>query len=339
MKLFKNLNPFKIRFYRSNPKRNYKFKANKDTGNVRVFAPSPNVLESENIQKSYSFPNFKENIFANLTFNKLNKLLISSFIFVFLLCFFYLIMVDRFFLIKNINVVFKKGSYLSREDAIKIKENLESAHLSVFAKNNILFQSSSTLTSGAREVNPNVLNVELNQRILPNTIDVTITTEPILATLQLNSDEKWRVAKSGRLVTKDDLNLNEKLIIVQSPVMWNTELFNISSLNITNLDGQLDRLYFIEFVRENIENLGYKITKSEVDTIESSLVLVQINKDTILKFDSKKFSVDNIASKLVNILRNKKIAEQINSNQIRYIDFRVSDNVFICLKQSSCENI
>ena len=245
--------------------------------------------------------------------------------------------IDTKFLVKNINIIYKNGSYLSKSDTEKLKKTFESEHFNIIAKNSIWFQSSFNLTNIGKESNKNITKIDLTKVRLPNTINIEVTTDPIISTLNFNSTEQWRVAKDGSLITKDDINLNEKLLTIIEPVIWNNETFNISNLKLDNLDGQLNKLYFLDFITDKIDKLGYSVSKSEVNNIESNQVFITINNDTQLKFDHTKISLDNLINKVTNTLQNKKIKDEIMTNQIKYIDFRISENIFICKKDKSCE--
>lgn len=326
-----------------------KFKQKKETINqeLKIFAP-PKPLSNEfnsdesQIKKSKNLFNlnliFNKNFnFPKITFYNLNKyilIFIVSSVAIFTL---YLLTIDTKFLVKNINIIYKNGSYLSKSDTEKLKKTFESEHFNIIAKNSIWFQSSFNLTNIGKESNKNITKIDLTKVRLPNTINIEVTTDPIISTLNFNSTEQWRVAKDGSLITKDDINLNEKLLTIIEPVIWNNETFNISNLKLDNLDGQLNKLYFLDFITDKIDKLGYSVSKSEVNNIESNQVFITINNDTQLKFDHTKISLDNLINKVTNTLQNKKIKDEIMTNQIKYIDFRISENIFICKKDKSCE--
>jgi hypothetical protein len=327
----------------------FKRKANTSRSKVRKYR-SPNILESKDIkifapkvstESTTKEPTKKFKLPIIDTKNLLksfNKIIAYSIIGSLVLGIIYLLLIDQTFLVKNLNLEFKKGSYLSRNDSTAFKKEFESAYFSIFAKNSIWFASSAFVTSIAKEINPTIESVEIKNRILPNTLDLIVTTTPILATVEFNNNEKWRVSKNGQLVTQDDININEKLVVINNPVIWNSELYKLSQLNLNNVEGQLDKLYFINFTSSNLKQLNYNITRAEVENLESDYVTLIIDNSTKLKFDYKKFTIENSSNRLNNIFGNSKINRQVMEDRIDYIDFRVSENVFVCFKGTKCNN-
>ncbi len=295
----------------------------------KVYAPKSKLTDDTN-QKSFILP--KLGLFK---LNK-NKIAIYTIGVLLLSSIGYLTFVDRYFLVKNINIMFPNGSYLSKSDTTEFKNNFENSYFSLFAKNSIWFASAPVLTSIAQEINPTIESVEIVERILPNTLKIKIKTEPILATIAINDSEYWRVSKTGKFVTEDDIGLQQDLITINTPVIWNKSNYKLSEFNINNIDGQLDKLYFVTYIKKIIEEQGYKLSKTVFNSLEDNNVSFVINNNTTLKFDHTKISIFNTNNRLVNILNNKKINSKILQNEVSYIDFRISDNVFLCEKGRSC---
>jgi hypothetical protein len=295
----------------------------------KVYAPTSTLIDQEP-KKRFSLPRFQL-----LKFNK-NKIAIYIIGTLLFSSIGYLTLVDRYFLVKNINILFPTGSYLSKNDTIEFKTNFENSYFSMFAKNSIWFISSPVLTSMAQEINPTIESVEIVERVLPNTLKIKVKTEPILATIAINDTEYWRVSKSGKFVTEDDIGLQQDLITINTPIIWNKANYKLSEFNINNVDGQLDKLYFVNYVKKIIEEQGYKLTKTIFNSLEDNNVNFVINNNTVLKFDHTKISIFNTNNRLVNILNNKKINEKILQNEVSYLDFRISENVFLCEKNKTC---
>jgi hypothetical protein len=243
----------------------------------------------------------------------------------------YLGMVDSFFLIKNINVFYPKGSYLSKEDTNKFVSYLEKSHLEVIAKNQFWFASDATLTSYAKEVNPNISKVTITNKAWPSTIDITIETKPILATLKVNN-EKWRISQNGQFITKDDANQNEKLVTIKNPSIWNKADYDIKNFNLNYLNGQMERFYFISYLRDKISNSNLQTNEIFIETVDDSQVEFVTTSNTSLLFDYKTTNPYSMESKIENTLGNQKVYSMIYNNKLKYIDFRVSGNVFLAPK-------
>ena len=318
-------------FKKNKNKKIYKNKYNISQDNSKfdkVYAPIDNL--NKETKKSFSLPKFNP-----FKFNK-NKIAIYIIGTLLISSLGYLVFIDRYFLVKNISIVFPNGSYLSKKDTTDFKSSFENSYFSLFAKNSIWFASSQYLTSIAQEINPTIESVEIVERVLPNTLKIKLKTEPILATIAINDSDYWRVSKSGKFVTEDDIGLQQDLISITTPVIWNKSNYKLSDFNINNIDGQLDKLYFVTYIKKIIEEQGYKLTKTVFNSLEDNNVNFVINNNTILKFDPTKISIFNTNNRLVNILNNKRINEKILQDQVSYIDFRISENVFMCEKNRTC---
>jgi hypothetical protein len=295
----------------------------------KVYAPTSNLTDLEN-KKGFTLPQFKM-----FRFNK-NKIAIYTIGVLLLSSIGYLVFIDRYFLVKNINILFPNGSYLSKNDTTEFKTNFENSYFSLFAKNSIWFASAPMLTAMAQDINPTIESVEIIERILPNTLKIKVRTEPILATIAINDSEYWRVSKTGKFVTEDDIGLQQDLININTPIIWNKANYKLSEFNINNIDGQLDKLYFVNYIKKIIEEQGYKLSKTIFNSLEDNNVSFVINNNTVLKFDPTKISIFNTNNRVVNILNNKRINAKILQNEVSYIDFRISENVFLCEKNKTC---
>jgi hypothetical protein len=299
----------------------------------RVFGPNPEAFEA--IETQTPKPKYIPTLPKAWKFNSDKLTIIILGVILFGFCG-YLLIVDKYFLVKNIDITFAKGSYLSRKDAIGFKKSFESSYFNLLAKNQIWFISSPVITTIAREINPEIANVEIIERILPNTLKLKVSTEPILATLNFNTNQSWRISKTGRFTTQDDIGIQDKPVNVTKPIIWNTNQYDLSNFNIRNINGQLNRLYFIEYTNNLIKELDLNVVTSSLDTIDDTQANIVTTNDTQLLFDSDKTSLINHTSRVKNVLTNTKIQDSIRSNKMSYIDFRIPENVFLCYKGTKC---
>jgi hypothetical protein len=315
---------------------------NKNSSNInsrfdQVFAPArPNLEKTDNPKnpKKSLFYTFASS-FKSILKNK-NKVIIYSLCFILFSSLGYLLCIDKYFLVKNLEVTFPNGSYLSKTDLKKFKKDFEESYASLIAKNNIWFVSSPVLTSIAKDINPTIETVTIVDRQLPNKLKVNIQTAPILATIVINNSQSWRVNQNGQFVTQDDIGLEENAVHINTPVTWNSANYNLSQFNLNNVEGQMEKLYFVNFIRQLVNEQGYNLARTEIESLEDNSVSFMIDNQTWLKFDPSKSSIINNSNKTINILNNKKINQQILDNQLSYIDFRIPENVFICQKNKTC---
>jgi hypothetical protein len=328
-KIFGKKNSKNTKIYKNYKKSNQTSNPDLD----RVIGPNPEALEA--IESQTPKPKFSLNLPKKLKINTDKLTIIVLAVILFGFCG-YLLVVDKYFLVKNIDITFAKGSYLSRRDAVEFKKSFESSYLNLIAKNQIWFISSPVITTIAREINSEIADVEIIERILPNTLKLKISTQPILATLNFNNNQSWRISKTGRFTTQDDIGLQDKPVNVTKPIIWNTNQYDLSKFNIRNINGQLNRLYFIEYTNKLLQDIDLNIVKSNLETIDDTQTNIITTNDTQLLFDSENMNLVNHTSRVKNVLTNTKIQDSIRSNKMSYIDFRIPENVFLCYKGSKC---
>lgn len=273
---------------------------------------------------------FKSNI--NFLKNNINQIIIKIILITLFGFCAYLLLFDRIFLVKNLKVYYPKGSYLSLTDTKKLKKSLESSYFSIIAKNQFWFVNPITLA----DLNPNIENIEITERTFPDSITLRVTTKPIIATLAFNNNQFWRVDKEGNFVTEDDIGLNESVINIKNTLIWNKQNNQLANFNLKNIDNQLDRLYFVRFTKAIINNLGFIFDFASIDTLDDTQVKITIDNETVLIFDANTLSIANHNNKTTTTLNNSRTWNDIKSNKINYIDFRIPDNVYICKKNTKC---
>ena len=318
----------------------------------KVFAPKPQDL-NEKTKKGFTNPIKNSfftypfsNPFSNSTnrtslFNKIllnkNKIVLFTILTLILGSFGYLLLIDKYLLIKNLEITYKKDSYLSKKDSQKLKSLFEGSYFNIIAKNQIWFTSDEVLTAISKEINPIISKITITERILPNTIKITVETEPVLATININNTQSWRVSKNGQFTTQDDIGLQQTPVNVLNPLIWNSTQNDLSKFNIKNVENQLNRLYFIKYTKNALNDLDYAYNYANIDSLDDSQVVINTTNNTILKFDNDKISLTNHTARLNNVLKNTKIQDQIRLNKVAYIDFRIPQNVFICMRKTECD--
>jgi hypothetical protein len=160
--------------------------------------------------------------------------------------FLYISLWDRFFLIRDFEIVFNSQeypSYLSEEEVQKlVKKWQESKIYGIFPNNQYWFANQESLFNTANSLYPNITNIKILQKKWPDKLKVEITTAPILLTLKnskpIISTYYLRVAESGKVVNIDKAGLKENLVNVD------LKIANISENKIKNLDfSQNNQVY------------------------------------------------------------------------------------------------
>jgi hypothetical protein len=258
--------------------------------------------------------------------------------------FLYISLWDRFFLIRDFEIVFNSQeypSYLSEEEVQKlVKKWQESKIYGIFPNNQYWFANQESLFNTANSLYPNITNIKILQKKWPDKLKVEITTAPILLTLKIqtnNSTYYLRVAESGKVVNIDKAGLKENLVNVD------LKIANISENKIKNLDFSqnnqvYNRLWFTKKIIDwsNSKNSYLKLAGIEYPTpIDNDVVLILYNGARLI-LDSQSITWENQVRRLNFFLTNPDWSLALQNQKIRYVDFRINRKIFICYYGKGC---
>lgn len=289
--------------------------------------------------KSLSFNFFKifNSLFGYFSWIKLFQVLtIGSLIGIFCWHIFF----DTTFVVKNYIVNYTKGSHLSKRDTEELLGAFNSRFL-LLPYNSFWIASDQSLTAVAQSKNPDVLAVQIKNRIYPNTLELEVTTKPILATLKIwqnNKAEYWRINTDGKAITEDDAYIFENLIEVTYPATLDKRRMTFKDYPLFSSDlVQLNRLYFTLTMQNVLEELGFSPDRLLLPSLNSGDTVVEIWMDqTKLIFDAGRFEKMTQIQRLQIILDKKRTLRE-RLPEIRYIDFRFPSIVSYC-DNSECVN-
>jgi hypothetical protein len=263
----------------------------------------------------------------------------AAFLVIFLI---YISFFDTFFLIKNYNITFSEGSYLGQnERQIILNKFSQTKVLGIFPVNQFWFVNDRNLTLLSQNVLPEVIGVQIFERVWPNKISIKITTSPILLTLKTmeNGQNKWwRVLADGRILTQDEAGLQENLVTVDRPINFDQKNFSLQKYPIFSDIGQLNRLYFTVNMASWLKELKVETSQTVLPSlnIADKDVFIILKNGTKLYFDSGRFSSQTQRDRLQSIFESK-IGDQAKNGELAYIDFRISKKVFVCARGQTCE--
>ncbi len=280
---------------------------------------------------------------------KLNRLIGSIIILGTFLFLIYLIFFDTFFLVKKYEITFTNGSYLDSTNVEQlIKSFNQDPFLGFIPNNQFWFLSDQNLSAVARNSNPEIVQVRIVERIWPNQVKIEITTKPILITLGLNNrQEYWRIGQNGRVVSRDEANLRQNLVVVEKPTTLTFATNSPSDLRFENpnfadysfehREQQLNRFWFIIWLWAQLEELGINTVKTSIPSISDfdTDVVITTTNNTKLYFDLKSGDMVNQARRL-NFAFKSKIGQQESQGELAYIDFRTPKKIFVCPKNAKC---
>ena len=183
----------------------------------------------------------------------------------------------------------------------------------------------------------------IDNRIWPNKAEITIYTEPILATLSVNENNQeryWRISQNGRVLTEDTAGIRENVINLKKAISVTdgSSFTTLAGYSFENSPTQLNRFWFSFYIREYLENLGLDIISMEIESLVDSYLTVTIFNGTKLYFesDNQVLAREHLEDR-VNTIFTSEFNDRIKNNEINYIDFRIpSRKIFICQNGGSC---
>ncbi len=267
---------------------------------------------------------------------RLNQLIWLGSLIVFLMFFVYLCLFDTTFIVKNYEIRFAKGSYLSATDMAKIIESSKNSKLlGIIPNNQYWFLNSQNLTTVFSKNQKEIRDVKVIDRVWPNSAILEITTEPILLTLGINNGEYWRISQSGEVLSKDDSGLREKLVTVDRPISLNKSGVTLQNYSFQDDLPQLNRFWFINWLWKLMDLLNYKVISTTLPSLFDTDVILTLDSGTKLYFDSTSLAQESQKKRVETVL-DSKYRTEINLGEINYFDFRISRKVYICLQNREC---
>lgn len=267
---------------------------------------------------------------------RFNLFMLYACVSVLIFFFVYLSLFDTFFLVKNYDVNFATGSYMSQEDTSELIREIRNRKLfGIIPNNQFWFLNSQNLTLISKSHNSQIVSVDITQRQWPNRAELLITTKPILITLGINNNEYWRISQDGEVLSKDEVGLYEQLVLVESRVEFNIRNKTLQDYSFRSDRDQLNRFWFVIWLKNELEQLGIDIDYVSFPSLFDTDVKVYTVGGTILMFNST--AIDKLVLKRrVEILINERTTE-FNSNVYDYIDFRIPRRVYICRQNTICD--
>ncbi len=261
----------------------------------------------------------------------------------------YLTLFDTYFLVNKYDIVFARNSYLDSQNLQKIITAFQQQKfLGVLPNNQFWFINERSLYNLARQINPEVTQVKILARTWPNQVKLEIATKPILVTLGLNNgQEYWRVGQTGRIVSKDEANLRENLVVVEYPVVLTVsgQLQTPQEISFANYSfeqkfNQLNRFWYIIWLWNELDKLQVKVISTAIPSLSDfdSNVIITTSNNTKLYFDVNTGDATNQARRLKLILENSTLADKEAKGELAYIDFRFPKRIFVCNRNAKCDN-
>ena len=339
--------------------------------NLKVFKPKKDFLIQEKIKSKIEqktriklpgwlkFPQLKiskeslkiDSVLKSLNYyvvkwsilEKFNQFIAKSLILIAILLTIYISFFDTFFLVKNYTVSFSDGSFLSDKEIKLITQSIDQEKfLGIIPNNQYWFLSERNLTDIAKSVVPEVESVKVKQRTWPNKIHLELKTEPILATLSVQSNNNrkyWRITQIGRVISEDTVGIKEKLISVDRKASFNQNNATLQDYALEKNQLQLNRMWFVTWLWAQLENSGIQISSTNFPSLTDTDIILNTVENTKLLFDSNIANIPREIMELrVNAFLSTTLVDSLKRGELAYIDFRIPNKkLYICNRASPCD--
>jgi hypothetical protein len=328
----------------------------------------PNINEAINnfndFKSGLNLEEIKQKYYEKSWFRKLKyKLLKTNFFGIFnggiaiitilsLIIFFcYLAFFDQNFIIRSYTIEFKNNSYLNQTQVNKLVSQFHKKKLYSFVPNNqYFFINSVNLTTSAKEIFPEIQEVNVKDRIWPNkaVLEVSLTKANItLAVKENNQIKYWRVSSQGKILSEDKAGIWENLIIVEKPYSLVTqnstinEKASLQNYSFVSEQDQLDRFELTQRIWNFFQQKNIKIVSTIYPSLVDNDIIFVTDNNTKIYLDSSAFDLEYQTKRLEQYLETEnggsKFEKHILENKIQYIDMRIPNKIFFCRRNEKCE--
>ncbi|MEI6729390.1 MAG: hypothetical protein WCK98_07165 [bacterium] len=339
--------------------------------NLKVFKPKKDYLIQEKIKSKIEqktkiklplwlkFPSFKfdpqslkfDSLLKTLNYyvvkwavlEKFNQFVAKGLLVIAILLTIYISFFDTYFLVKSYTITFSEGSFLSEKEIRLITQSIDqNKFLGVIPNNQYWFLSQRNLTDIAQSQIPEVESVKVKNRTWPNKVELEIKTEPILATLSVQSSSSrkyWRVTQLGRVITEDTIKLQEKLITIDRRVSFNQNNATLQDYALDKNQQQLNRMWFVTWLWKQFENSGIQISSTNFPSLTDTDVVLNTAENTKLLFDSNIGNIPREVMELrVNAFLSTTLVDSLKRGEIAYVDFRIPNKkLYLCGRAAPCD--
>lgn len=313
----------KINSFLNSPKR----KTNLDIKKRRKIALNNTIISKFKKRKNQLSLDFsvlkKFNFLWKSNFNYyilLSILIISSILFIFFW---------SFFKIKIINII-KKDNITDINIAYKSIESIRWKH--------IFFIDKKDFSNKLITYQNNIKNIEINI-ILPNTLKILIESYKWIFKTTINN-KNYIITENGALIElKNNMQRDNSSWKIKNN---NNILKNITIISDLINNSFLDyKIFFSENIINTISNSVKKLEENIINIGIKNLTYYELERELHMKLKNNTlliFSLDwEIDNQIKKALIFNKDFLHINNNNIVYIDLRINNKIFYCLKETETD--
>ena len=298
--------------------------------------------------KSFDFQDFKTNFKT-----KFNQLIMTTLVSSLIMFFAYLAFFDEHFIVRSYTVKFDESSYMNQFQVKKLVDHFHTKKLyGILPNNQYFFLNSINLTASAKQIFPEIKEVELTNRIWPDKaiVQVKLTKTAVTLGVRENNQTKyWRVANTGKVLTEDKAGIWQNLVIVDRPyslINQNTNEPN-SRISLQNRSFeteqfQLKRFELTQQLWQMFKDKNINITSTTYPSLIDTDIIFKTENQTKLLIDSGAFASNHQQKRILEFLEASnngiKIKDHEKQGKFNYIDFRIPNKIFYCRNDQKCSN-
>jgi hypothetical protein len=282
----------------------------------------------------------------NVTKN-LNRLIVGLCVLGLIGFFTYLSFFDQYFTIKKYTVEYIHGSYLNNQQTYDLINHFQKNKLyKVFPNNQYWFANNLSLTASAKEIFPEIQNVNIKNRQWPSNVQLQVETNKPILTLWVteNNEQKyWRINDNGKISSQDkaaiwyNLVKVEKPYVVQGDPSQQLSLFNHS---FENDPSQKQRFKITKKLLDYFKTIDIDIRATTFPSISDTDIIMESSAGTKFLFDSLAFDNDLQIQRLDYFLKfkpDKNDFYELHKKGIyAYFDFRIAHKAHVCKVTEKC---
>jgi hypothetical protein len=277
----------------------------------------------------------------------INRLIVGLCIFSFLGFFTYLSFFDQYFTIKKYTVEYISGSYLNNQQTFDLISHFQKNKLyKVFPNNQYWFANNLSLTASAKEIFPEIKNVNIKNRQWPDKVSLQVETNKPILTLWVteNNEQKyWRINENGKISSQDKAAIWYNLVKVEKPYSVQgdpSQQLSLFNHSFENDPSQKQRFKLTKKLLDYFKTIDIDITSTIFPSISDTDIIMESSNGTKFLFDSLAFESDLQIERLDYFLKSKtdkyNFYELHKRGDYAYFDFRITHKAHICKFVDKC---
>jgi hypothetical protein len=277
----------------------------------------------------------------------INRLIVGLCMVSFIGFFTYLSFFDQYFTIKKYTVEYISGSYLNNQQTFDLISHFQKNKLyKVFPNNQYWFANNLSLTASAKEIFPEIKNVNIKNRQWPDKVLLQVETNKPILTLWVteNNEQKyWRINENGKISSQDKAAIWYNLVKVEKPYSVQgdpSQQLSLFNHSFENDASQKQRFKLTKKLLDYFKSINIEITSTTFPSISDTDIIMDSSNGTKFLFDSLAFENDLQIERLDYFLKSESdkndFYELHKRGNYAYFDFRIAHKAHVCKVIDKC---